>query len=318
MQIRILTQDDVIRILPMEQAIDRMRVAFGELSAGRAVMPMRTRVDTDHGDMHLMPACLENSGLTVKMVLTYPGNAQRGLPLIQGTLMVFDPVTGTPRALMNCGALTAIRTGAAGGLAIDLLARTDSHVLGLIGAGVQGRMQVRAAMAVRDIRQVIVYDTCRSSVESFHRRLDGGTRDVEVIVADEPEQTVRSSDIVITATTSQTPTFEGRSLRAGTHVNAIGSYRPERREVDEHTVRCAYVVADSRRACAEEAGDLIIPGRQPDAELGEIVNGTAPARRDDQQITLFKSVGLAVQDAATATWILDQAERQDAGTLVDL
>jgi len=318
MQIRILTQDDVARLLPMDQAIERMRVAFGELSAGRVVMPMRTRVDTDHGDLHLMPACMNDSGLSVKMVLTYPGNAQHGLPLIQGALMIFDPVTGTPRALMNCGGLTAIRTGAAGGLAVDVLARKNSQVLGLIGAGVQGRTQVRAAMVVRDIRTVIAYDTCRATAENFAEAFDAGSVGPKVVVAEDADQAARAADILVTATTSAEPTFDGRSLRPGTHVNAVGSYRPERREVDTHTVQHAYVVADSRRACSEEAGDLIIPGRQPDAELGEIVNGTAPGRCDDQQITLFKSVGLAVQDAATAGWILQEAERMDAGTIADL
>ncbi|MCH5374528.1 MAG: ornithine cyclodeaminase family protein, partial [Planctomycetes bacterium] len=223
-----------------------------------------------------------------------------------------------PRALMNCGVLTAIRTGAAGGLAVDLLSRRDSQVLGLIGAGVQGQMQVRAAMVVRPIRRVIVFDARRSAAERFVSAFADGSPGLEATVADDPDQAVRAADVVITATTSDVPTFDGRSLRAGTHVNAIGSYRPERREVDTHTVQQAYVVADSRVACREEAGDLIIPAREPDAELGELVNGTAPGRRDDQQITLFKSVGLAIQDAATADWILEQAELLDAGTLVDL
>jgi ornithine cyclodeaminase/alanine dehydrogenase-like protein (mu-crystallin family) len=275
-------------------------------------------MDMKEGDMLLMPACLDDSVLCVKAVLTYPGNRDRNLPVVQGALMVFDPATGTPQALMDCEELTAIRTGAVGGLAIDLLSRQDSHTLGVIGAGVQGRMQVQAAMAVRKIRQIRVFDMCHESAVSLRDEVSKHADAPAVIIASDSEDAVQCADIVITATTSPTPTFDGRHLRPGTHVNACGSYRPERREVDTFTVERAYVVADWREACMTEAGDLIIPERQPDAELGEVVNGTAAGRTDDQQITFFKSVGLAVQDAAAAGWVLKQAEQRGVGALIDV
>jgi ornithine cyclodeaminase/alanine dehydrogenase-like protein (mu-crystallin family) len=318
MKYRILQRDDVVRLLPMPQAIEQMRKAFGELSAGRALLPMRSRVDTEKGDMHLMPAYLGDSGLCVKMVLTYPDNHQHGLPAVQGVLAVFDSATGTPQALMDCAGLTAIRTGAAGGLAIQLLSREDSHVLGLIGAGVQARMQAEAAMVVRDIRLVLVTDTRPGAADSFCQALAGRCQAPEVRRVDKADELASQADIVVTATTSPTPTFDGRVLRPGTHVNAVGAYVPEKREVDTATVQRAYVVVDWREASSREAGDLIIPNRQPDAELGEIVNGTAPGRIDDQQITFFKSVGIAVQDAAAAGWVLQQAELMGVGVLVDL
>jgi ornithine cyclodeaminase/alanine dehydrogenase-like protein (mu-crystallin family) len=318
MKLRILKRDDVVRLLPMPQAIEQMRRAFGELSAGRAVMPMRSRIDTDEGDMHLMPACLGDSGLCVKMVLTYPDNHKYSLPVVQGTLMVFDSATGTPRALMDCAGLTGIRTGAGGGLAIELLSRRNSRVLGLIGAGIQARMQAEAAMVVRDIQQILVTDTRREAANALCRILTDQGKAPDIRVVDAADEIARRADILVTATTSPTPTFDGGVLRPGTHVNAVGSYRPDRREVDAGTVERAYVVVDSREASMHEAGELIIPDRKPDAELGEIVNGTAAGRSDDQQITLFKSVGIAVQDAAAASWVLEKAEETDAGVLVDL
>ena len=318
MKYRILQRDDVVRLLPMPQAIEQMRKAFGELSAGRALLPMRSRVDTENGDMHLMPACLGDSGLCVKMVLTFPDNHKHNLPAVQGVLLVFDSATGTPRALMDCARLTAIRTGAAGGLAIDFLSRDDSHVLGLIGAGVQARMQAEAAMVVRDIRQILVTDTRPGVADALCQTLADHSKAPEVRRVETADELVSQADIVVTATTSPTPTFDGSVLRPGTHINAVGAYVPEKREVDTVTVQRAYVVVDSREASSHEAGALIIPKRKPDAELGEIVNGTAAGRTDDEQITFFKSVGVAVQDAAAAGWVLKQAEQMDVGALVDL
>ncbi len=318
MKLRILSSKDVDKLLPMPQAIQQMRKAFGDLSAGRAVMPMRSCVETESGDIHLMPAYLKDAALSVKTVLTYPGNREHSLPVVQGVIMVFDPATGTPQAVMDCRRLTAIRTAAGGGLAIELLARPDSHVLLLIGAGVQGRMQAEAAMVTRDIRKIFVTDMHRASAEEFRAAVVARPNAPEVTVIDSADQAVGQADIVVTATTSHTPTFDGRLLRPGTHVTAIGSYRPERREVDTHTVQQAYVVVDSRHSAAAEAGDLIIPQREPDAELGEVVNGTAAGRSDERQITLFKSVGVAVQDTAVAGWVLQQAETQDVGVLVDV
>jgi len=318
MKLRILKRNDVAGLLPIPQAIEQMRGAFSALSAGRAIMPQRSRVEMSDGDMLLMPACLEDTGLCVKMVSIYPGNRQRDLPVIQGALMVYDRGTGRPRVLMDCEELTAIRTAAGGGLAIDLLSRKNSQVLGMIGAGIQAEMQCRAAMVVRNIQKVLVFDTRRESAESFRQAVQGASTTPKITRVDEPGEAVRHADIVITATTSATPVFDGRDVRPGTHITAIGSYRPETRELDEHTVEHAYVVADSREACLAEAGDLIIPGRQPDAELGEIVNRTSPGRTDDQQVTVFKSVGLAVQDAAAADWVCRRAEELDVGVMVEL
>jgi ornithine cyclodeaminase/alanine dehydrogenase-like protein (mu-crystallin family) len=318
MKVRLLSSQDVAGLLSMPAAIQAMRSAFAALSSGHAVMPMRSRVDFQHGDMHLMPAALDDSDVCVKIVTTYRGNRQLGLPVVQGLLTLFDGETGVPRAVMNCGQLTAIRTGAAGGLAIDLLARPDSRTLGLLGAGVQAVQQANAALCVRDFRQVFVYDRRREAAEHLCLELQKRPDPPEIQILDNADAVAGSVDVLVTATTSDTPTFQGSKVRLGTHINAVGSYRPDVRETDNTLVERAYVVADCRLACKHEAGDLVIPGRDPDAELGEVVNQTAPGRTSAEQITLFKSVGLAVQDAAVANWLLQRAEEENSGTIVEL
>ena len=173
-------------------------------------------------------------------------------------------------------------------------------------------------MAVRSFQRVLIFDICREAAEGLRAVLLDRARPPKIELADSANAAARGADVLVTATTSCEPTFDGDVVRPGTHINAIGSYRPEAREVDAAAVERAYVVADSREACVKEAGDLIIPGRKPDAELGEVINGAARGRADAEEITLFKSVGLAVQDAASASWVLQEAERLGVGTLVDL
>ncbi|TWU36112.1 ornithine cyclodeaminase family protein [Novipirellula artificiosorum] len=318
MQVRMLSGADVAELLSMAEAIRLMRTAFAALSAGRAVMPMRSCVDFQNGDIHMMPAALDGGDICVKLVATFRGNRQHHLPVVQGLLTLTDGETGTPRAVMNCGPLTAIRTGAAGGLAIDVLSRQDSEVLGVIGAGVQARMQIEAGLCVRDFRQVILYDRDVKAAQTLRQLLLDRPNPPEVTIAADSQQAAKQADVLITATTSASPTFEGAGVRPGTHINAVGAYRPDVREVDDVLVERAYVVTDSREACQREAGDLIIPGCKGDAELGDILNGVAEGRSDDEQVTFFKSVGLAIQDAVVASWLLKQAEEHEIGSLIEL
>jgi len=301
----------------MKQAIELMRRGFAGLASQEVIMPPRTRLLTEGGDILLKPTYVPGESLSVKLVLTYHGNAAKGLPIVQGLMTVFDEETGTPLAVMDAGSLTAIRTGAGGGLATDLLARKDCRTVALIGAGVQARTQLHAALQVRDIEEVFLYDPADSAREQLEAELQGYTIPPRVIAVSEPDEGVAQADIVITATTSGTPTFSGSALRDGTHINAIGAYQPDRREVDEVAMRRAYVVVDGYDAAGVEAGELRIPGIKADAELSEIVTGSRPRRTDEKQITLFKSVGMAVQDAMSASYVLQQAEQQDVGLLID-
>ena len=320
MHIRILSAADVRIALPMPKAIDAMRHAYGQLSAGKVNAPPRQHISTDKGVTLLMPAHLpERSEFGIKVVSVYDDNPNLDLPRITATVLVLDPATGLPKAFMDGSSLTAIRTGAGGGVAADLLARSDAKTVGLFGAGVQARAQLQAVMAVRDIASVNLMSRTKASAQQLATEISAWTDAPEVNLVSNPEQVVEDADIVICATTSATPLFNGNALRPGTHITAVGTFVPEKREVDTTTLRRSNrIVVDSREACLEEAGDLIIPNAAIDAEIGEIVNGDKQGRQSDDEITFFKSVGVAVQDAVAGSVVLAEAEARGLGTLVEM
>jgi ornithine cyclodeaminase len=304
----------------MPRAIAAMRRAFGQLSEGQAMMPARARLQTDTGLTLFMPAFLRASGdFAVKVVSVYDGNRERGLPAILGAVLVLDSHTGAPRALLDGATLTELRTGAGGGLAADLLARADARSVGLFGASVQARAQLAAVLAVRAIAEVRVLSRSANSAQRFADEVSQWPDAPRVIVAHSPREVVEGADIVITATSSGTPVCDGRALSPGAHVTAIGAHTATTRELDETAVRRASkVVVDSREAAGAEAGDLLLAGAPIYAELGEIVNGRKPGREGAGEITLFKSVGIAAQDAAAAGAALAEAEARNLGMLVEL
>ena len=274
-----------------------------------------------------MPAYLPDSRTTtLKVVSVYPDNRLLGLPTIMAVVAVLDADTGKPLALMDGTYLTALRTGAASGAATDLLARKEARVLGLFGAGAQGRTQLEAVCTVRAIEEVKVFDPNRDAAHRLVAEM-AGMKPVprRIIISESPTQTVKDADVVVTATTSRQPVFDGTQIGPGTHINAIGAYTPEMREIDENVVGKAKIVVDSREGCLAEAGDLImaiqsgvISETDIYAELGEVISGLKSGRESDREITLFKSVGTAVQDAAVARAALDRAEEKGLGTVVGL
>jgi ornithine cyclodeaminase len=308
----LLDAADVRRALPLPQAVAAMKSAFAALSAGHAEMPLRGRLEVrPHDGITLtMPAFLAGpmQALAVKVVSVFPGNATLGLPVVQGVVLVLEPNTGRPVALLEGSTLTAVRTGAASGAATDLLSRPDSSVVAIIGAGVQARTQLEAVCAVRRIDAARIYSRTRRRAEALAAELAGqGDFPRDLRAADSPAEALADADIVCTATSSARPVLADADLKPGAHVNAVGAYRPEMQEVPAETVRRALVVVDAREAALAEAGDLLVPIRAGlfttahiYAELGEIVLGQKPGRTDGRQVTLFKSVGLAVQDAAAA------------------
>ncbi len=319
MQIRVLTAADVRTALPMSSAIEAMKLAFGQFSSGDATVPLRGRLHTDKGVTLLMPAFLKRSrDLAVKVVSVFGDNPSLGLPTVSALVLVLDAETGIPRAVMEGDSLTALRTGAGGGLAADHLARKDASTAALFGAGIQGRAQLEAVCAVRPIRRVMVFNRTPEAAERLVKEIGTWPDAPQALVAASAAEAVRQADIVITATTATTPVFNGDDLPVGTHITGVGSFTPEMQEIDASVVRCAYVVVDGREGAMAEAGDLIKAGATIDAELGEIVNGDRPGRRDDEQITFFKSVGMAAQDAAAAAAVLEAAEAQELGTVIDL
>lgn len=319
MQIRILTAANVRAALSMDEAIDAVARAYGQLSAGKATMPLRSRFHTDKGVTLIMPAHLHESGdFAVKIVSVYGDNPTLGLPTVAATVLALDPQTGMPLALMEGDSLTALRTGAAGGVAARYLARADAATVALFGAGVQARAQLRAVMAVRSIERVLIVDPLETAARRLADDISGWTDAPEAILAQSPQAAVSRADIVLAATTATTPLFDGHDLKPGTHVTGVGSFTPEMQEIDAATVQRARVVVDQRDAAMAEAGDIIIGKATIDAEIGEIVNGDRPGRQNDREITFFKSVGLAVQDAVTAAAVLKAAEEKGLGTAIQM
>ncbi len=318
MKLRILTADEVRKALPMTEAIRAMSEAFAELARGQAQTPQRLSVNTDKGSALFMPAYLpESQSLTQKIVTVFPQNQAIGLPTIHGLVIVIDPKTGEPRALLEGATLTAIRTGAASGLATDLLARPDSRVFTLIGAGGQAYDQVQAVLAVRDIREVRIVSKHGNSAERLAQRLR--QEGVHARAADAREG-VRGADIITTVTDSVTPVFLDADVSPGTHINLVGAYTPEMQEAPASTILRARVFVDDIMAAAHEAGDIIKPVRaglysmnELAGTLGQLLLGDIVGRETEAQITVFKSVGLAVQDAAAAARALARAEQLGLG-----
>ncbi|MEJ5364576.1 MAG: hypothetical protein WHS86_05720 [Desulfosoma sp.] len=319
MRIRLLTGEDLEKVLPMDLAVRAMAEAFSQFSAGEADVPLRTRLETPKGETLFMPAYLRRTGdLAAKIVSVFPGNMALGLPTVPGMVISLDAHTGLPLAIMDGHALTALRTGAAGGLAAQLLSREEAAHAVVFGAGTQGWAQIRGVLAVRKIRRVWIVDPAEENRKRLADRLRCLGKGLEVLETDRGDDAVERADIIITATPSPTPVFDGTRVRPGTHINAIGSYRPDMCELDAHIVRKAKVFVDSRRACMAEAGDIIQSGAKILAEIGEVINGAKPGRTSPDEITVFKTVGIAAQDAAAASAALKRAEEKNLGTLISL
>ncbi|HSR11407.1 MAG TPA: ornithine cyclodeaminase [Thermodesulfobacteriota bacterium] len=329
MKIRVLGARDVDGAVSMAEAVDVVSGAFIQLSQKKAQAPVRTALKLDgEGDALVMPAFLSGTAaLGAKMVTVVPGNPAKSLPAVQALVMVFDGVNGSPLAVLEGTHLTRFRTGAASGAATRALSRPESEVLAVFGAGGQSFFQVKGVMAVRKVRTIRVFDLLPDRANALIARLkeEAWSSGADVRRAGSSAEAVEGADIVVTATTSPRPVFEGRLLREGAHVNAIGAYRPEMQEVDEETILRSKVFVDSVAACLEEAGDLIIPlknGRiQQDhikGEIGEVLAGIRPGRTDSREITYFKSVGNAVQDVSVARAILMRAAEKGMGKEIDL
>ncbi|MBL8129444.1 MAG: ornithine cyclodeaminase [Chloroflexia bacterium] len=325
-----LTRNQVRALVSMPDAIALMKQAFGELSAGRTVSPLRTVIPLPdrEADALFMPAFVPAmDALGLKSVNVFRNNPARGLPAIHALVMLVDTETGQPAAIMDGSYLTALRTGAVSGAAADLLAREDSRTLAVIGAGAQGVTQIAAICAVRPIERVIAVDISEVALE---RLRDGIRQDwPELIdrieVSTDAAHAVRQADIVCTATTSRKPVFADADLKPGTHISGVGAYTPHMQEIPAETVVRATVVVDAIDAALEEGGDLIIPLQQGlvtrehfSRELGMLVNEEVAGRTSRDEITFFKSVGNAVQDVVVAKRAVERARTTGMGIDIDL
>jgi ornithine cyclodeaminase len=316
MTVRILDEHDVRRLLPMDECIDVMADALAALARGEVHNPLRfvVRPPGEASLMGLMPAHRggESPLYGLKAIAIFPGNSARGLDSHQGFVALFDGETGATRALLNAGAITAVRTAAVSGVATRLLAREDAGTLAILGAGIQGQSHLDAMRAVRDFDRIVVWSRTPG-------RIDG------VEEAGSAEEAVRDADVIVTATSAAEPILERAWLKPGVHINAVGSSIPTTRELDTATMRDAALFVDRRESTVNEAGDFLFPQREgaigPDhirAEIGELLIGAGEGRRSAEELTVFKSLGLAVEDLAAAEHVLRRADAENVGQVVSL
>ncbi|KPK19774.1 MAG: hypothetical protein AMJ70_08500 [Dehalococcoidia bacterium SG8_51_3] len=323
----LLNQNDVIKVLDMAQCMEAVEKAFIELASGSAVLPPRINLFTEEGLGLYMPAYLKKMGaLACKVVTSYVKNpAKHSLPTILGKVLLQDPDTGDVICIMDGGYLTAVRTGAASGVATRHLAREDmGQKVGIFGAGAQARTQFQAMTVARDIAMAYVYDVNDEAVSQFIAEM-ASLLQLDIVRAASPDQILKEADIICTASSSPTPVFDGSEVREGTHINGVGSHTPRARELDTAIVKRSKVIADSYDVCLNEAGDIMLPIQEGAidkshlyAELGEVITGKKPGRANAREITLFKSNGLAIQDVAAAKLVYDRAVQAGIGTNVEL
>lgn len=322
----ILTADDVRKAVPMIEAIDAVAASFEALSTGQAVVPLRTHMQPPDTNTHIlvMPAHLANSQATgLKVVSIFPDNAvHHNLPNIHALVVLLDSATGRPAAIIDGTYLTALRTGAASGVATRALARTDSRVVAIFGAGAQAPLQVEAVCAVRPIERILVVNRTHEHATTFAAALRDQQPHIDVQIAVSSDQALAEADIICCATSSATPLFDDGSVRSGTHINGVGSFTPEMSEVPTATVARSRVFVDQQSAVWAEAGDLIqardtgMLEMHDVTELGEVLAGNSVGRVSAEEITFFKSVGVAVQDMAVAQLTLSKALQHNYGAVV--
>lgn len=325
MRLELVPAERIPELLPMREAAEAMKRAFTALSAGNVVAPHRMHLPAQGSEdaSLLMGALVPGQAFATKIVSIFHSNTHRDIPVVTGLVTILDPETGVPAGLCDGGPLTAWRTGAASGAATDLLALPDARIGAVFGSGAQARTQLLAIDAVRELNIIRVYGPEWESVEAMVEELQPRTR-AELEAASDPGSAVAGADVICTATSSSTPVFDGALLKPGAHVNAIGTYTLDRRELDLETLRRARVFVDLVDAALEEAGELVHAAaeRATDpaewTEIGDVAAGRAAGRRDPTEITVFKTVGHAVQDAVTASLLLDAARRTGTAREIEL
>jgi ornithine cyclodeaminase/alanine dehydrogenase-like protein (mu-crystallin family) len=321
MSLLVLSQSDVEELLDMEGCIEAMAEALSSLARGEVHVPLRVVVRPDGEDtfLGLMPAHRGGAAplYSLKTVCVFPDNPERGLDSHQGTVSLFDGETGEVRAIMNASAVTAIRTAAVSAVATRLLAREDARELAILGSGVQARSHLEAMRLVRDFQAVRIFSPTAKHARALAR--NNGARAVETA-----QEAVEGADVVVTATSSVDPVLRHEWLKEGAHVNVVGGRPPTMRELDVATVAASAFYVDRRESAENEAFDYrdalasgaIGPGHIR-GEIGELLVGSVPGRESPEELTVFRSLGLAVEDLAAAEYVVRRAREQGVGTEVD-
>jgi ornithine cyclodeaminase/alanine dehydrogenase-like protein (mu-crystallin family) len=323
-ELLVLAHDDVKRLLPMQDCIELMADALADLARGRSWQPLRfvVRPPEEQSLMGLMPAhrSSDQRAYGLKTVCIFPGNPARGLDPHQGGVMLFDGETGQLRALIDASAVTSIRTAAVTGVATRAFAREDSRVLAIIGSGIQARAHLEAMAKVRRFEEARVWSRTPEHAQAFAA---GAEAPFPVAAVETAEAAVRGADVVVTVTSAPEPVVERGWLAPGAHVNAVGSSIPTARELDSATIAAAAVFVDRRESTLNESGEYLRAveeeGIGPDhirAELGEVLVGSHEGRSSDDELTLFISLGLAVEDLAAADYLYQRARSEGVGAVV--
>lgn len=313
-------------MLTMQKCIELMEAAMISLARGEVVLPLRPvlRIPDSQNVFALMPAYSRSlNALATKLITVYPGNHGSAFDSHQGAVLLFDGERGSLLAMMDATSITAIRTAAVSAVATRLLARKDASTLAILGSGTQARTHIDAMLAVRPFKKVLVWS--RNHERAASLVAEGRMRhDVEFDAVTDATLAATGADVVCTTTAAREPVLRGDWLRPGTHVNAVGASIPTNRELDTKAVRRARIFVDRRESALSEAGDILIPIQEGAitadaivAEIGELLIGAAAGRRDDEEITLFKSLGLAVEDLACAHYLHHVAQREHKGTWVE-
>jgi ornithine cyclodeaminase/alanine dehydrogenase-like protein (mu-crystallin family) len=330
MKLRILSETDCRAVLDMAAAIEIQAEAFALLAEGRSVEGLRSfAASEDPPGVAIFNPCFlrGGAGYGIKVISDFYDNEKHGAVRMSGLVALFDGTTGHPFALLEAGYLTDLRTGAGTGLAARYLARRDSRTVAILGAGRVARNQLWALAEVFDLETVLLSTRSAKRAEAFIERMKGmgGRIPKDIRLVQSREQAVRDADIVVAATTSETPVFSGQWLKRGTFVAAVGAYEATMREVDSETIRRASNhVIDSRTDCLDHAGDLVIPisegviTREQVAEIAELVSGKRAPRQSDSEITYYKSIGVPIQDLVTAQHMVRRAAQKGIGTQIDI
>ena len=323
----VISWSEVRRLLPMERCIELMAEALATLGRGEAENPLRwpMRLPEGRGVLGLMPGYMASPpALGLKIVSVFPHNHGTPYDSHQGVVMLFDVDHGFPTAILDAGEITAIRTAAVSGLATRLLARDDARDLAILGSGVQARSHLEAMRAVRDVRRVRVWSPTAANRQAF-AEAESKRHGIEVDAVGSAHEAVTGADLICTVTASREPILRGEWIAPGAHVNAVGSSIATARELDTRALTRARLYVDRRESAVNEAGDFLIPKREGaigddhiQGEIGEILLGETQGRRSGEEITLFKSLGLAVEDLQAAHWIVERARAEGIGTEVEI
>jgi ornithine cyclodeaminase/alanine dehydrogenase len=323
----VLSEKQVHSLIDIAELISTLEKAHIQYSTGKAVMPVRLVVPLPQiqGRITSMPGFLnEDKALGMKVVTYFQDNPKRNLPAILATIMLFSAQTGKLLAVMDGSYVTAIRTACASAMATKALANAETSVLGILGAGVQARAHIQALKQVRNIDRIKIYSPSGASAAAIKKDLEPALK-IAIEVAGSAEDAVRDADLLVTGSTSREPIINCAWLRAGVHINAVGSHRADDREIDGATVARAKVVVDSREAMMAECGDILLAIKEKSisenhihGEIGEVLAGTRPGRSGASEVTLYKSVGIAIQDVATANLIYRKALERGIGTNVEI